>query len=193
MNDLIAACTKGNLDVVRKLVTEKSLDPSQKDQVTGMSPFHYASQHGHVDILAFFIECKCDATTRTKDKNTALHLACANGQVDAGLYLIEHLAQADLRRKNGEGNTPLHMACIGGSDRLVHALLESLPEALQAVNAKGTTPFGYAVRYSHLEIAKLLIARTKVGRGNSGHGIIRGNSGHFNVATGKKHPFYSCF
>ena len=29
----------------------------------------------------------------------------------------------------------------------------------------------------------------KVGRGNSGHGIIRGNSGHFNVATGKKHPF----
>ena len=49
MNDLIAACTKGNLDVVRKLVTEKSLDPSQKDQVTGMSPFHYASQHGHVD------------------------------------------------------------------------------------------------------------------------------------------------
>ena len=34
---------------------------------------------------------------------------------------------------------------------------------------------------------------SKVGRGNSGHGIVRGNSGHFNVATGKKHPFYSCF
>ena len=163
MNDLIVACTKGNVDVVRKLVTEKSLDPSQKDPVTGMSPFHYASQHGHVDILAFFIECKCDTMTGTKDKNTALHLACANGQVDAGLYLIEHLAQAHLRRRNREGNTPLHMACMGGSDRLVHALLESLPEALQAVNAKGTTPFGYAMRYSHLEIAKLLIARTTHG------------------------------
>ena len=109
------------------------------------------------------IERKCDVTTGTKDNNTALHLACANGQVDAGLYLIEHLAQAHLRRRNREGNTPLHVACIGGSDRLVLALLESLPEALQAVNAKGITPFGYAVRYSHLEIAKLLIARTTHG------------------------------
>ena len=37
------------------------------------------------------------------------------------------------------------------------------------------------------------MSASKVGRGNSGHGIVRGNSGHFNVATGKKHPFYSCF
>ena len=35
----------------------------------------------------------------------------------------------------------------------------------------------------------LLDISSKVGRGNSGHGIVRGNSGHFNVATGKKHPF----
>ena len=39
----------------------------------------------------------------------------------------------------------------------------------------------------------VLYVASKVGRGNSGHGIVRGNSGHFNVATGKKHPFYSCF
>jgi len=127
MNDLIAACTKGNLNVVRKLVTEKALDPSQKDQVTGMSPFHYASQHGHVDILAFFLaDCGCEATSGTRDKNTALHLACANSQVDAGTYLIEHMAPTDLRRKNKEGNTPLHLACIGDPSFRLHSSLLAL-------------------------------------------------------------------
>ena len=116
-----------------------------------------------ISSLFFLADCGCEATSGTRDKNTALHLACANSQVDAGTYLIEHMAPTDLRRKSKEGNTPLHLACIGGSDRLVHTLLERFPEALQAVNAKGIPPFGYAVRYSHLEIAKLLIARSTHG------------------------------
>ena len=57
----------------------------------------------------------------------------------------------------------------------------------------GIAAHTYTRTVQPIRIQLYLGISSKVGRGNSGHGIVRGNSGHFNVATGKKHPFYSCF
>ncbi|KJE95587.1 hypothetical protein CAOG_06027 [Capsaspora owczarzaki ATCC 30864] len=53
--------------------------------------------------------------------NTALHLACWNGQIDTAVLLISAGANPNL--SNYEGRTPLHCACVNGHAELVAAII----------------------------------------------------------------------
>ena len=173
MDELVQACIDGRLDGVKWMLDRKR-DGAQKDE-KGWFPLHYASQYGHLPVVELLLEHGYDHSVETYDRNTPLHLACANKRTDIALRLLRAQPQGAPLRKNRDGNTPLHLACKTGSVRVVRALLDNLKatytpalgqdrfslsvylSTAYAPNKEGVTPFGYAVSHSHREIANMLL------------------------------------
>lgn len=71
--------------------------------------------HLHTYFLGANISTKC------KNSNKVLHIACMGGNVNILQILVDN--GADLQWKNAESKTALHVACAVGSNRAVEFLL----------------------------------------------------------------------
>ena len=70
---LMLACQTGQLEVVKKLVSEYS-DINDKD-CNGMTPLMIAIQHDHQDVALFLIQRNAQLNIKAKNGKTPLHLA----------------------------------------------------------------------------------------------------------------------
>jgi len=78
--------------------------------------------------------------------STALHMASANGHVEAMKLLLAAGASVDLC--NAEGNSPLHWACSNGRGEAVRLLMEHKAEPSK-LNAFERTPVDDALDAGH--------------------------------------------
>ncbi|RKP09758.1 ankyrin repeat-containing domain protein [Thamnocephalis sphaerospora] len=63
---------------------------------------------------------------RNASGNTPLHMASANGHLEAVDFLCQRCTTVDaVNAQNGEGNTPLHWAALNGHKDVVGRLLEA--------------------------------------------------------------------
>ena len=85
---------------------------------------------------------------------TALHIACRQGQLEIAQGL--HSTGASLDATDVNGDTPLHFACMSGHLDVARWLHSSGCASLDAANIIGWTPLHYACRSGLLEIAQLL-------------------------------------
>ena len=82
--------------------------------------------------------------------DTALHLACLNGQTTVVEDLLAH--GADMEARGAQANRPIHLACAGGYEDVVGALVLR-GCVLSAQNANGALP---STLCSNLEIKALV-------------------------------------
>lgn len=100
---LMMASLKGQTDLVRRLI-ERDADVNKP----GWAPLHYASTHGHLEIMALLLEHHAFIDAQSPNGTTPLMMAAMYGTPEAVKLLLD--AGADTQMKNQLGMTALDFA-----------------------------------------------------------------------------------
>ena len=174
------ACQKGYMEVARLLVAAEGGVRALKVKAGGkFTPFEVATREGHADIAAMLA-----GAFREHDKTmTDLHLACADGNLQAARLLVEAGGAELVRAGDDTSRTALHFACLNGHLEVARLLVEvggtelvqavplwiQLPESkngyvklrthqfVGAANDTNWTALHAACQNGHLEVARLLV------------------------------------
>ena len=93
-------------------------------------------------------------------KNSALHMACANGHAEIiKLLLKQSSIKSDLQ--NDSGNTPLHYAAFNGKKDIVEMLINHKANA-NLKNLSEKLPIEDALQNGHVDIAEMLASVSKL-------------------------------
>ena len=143
-----AACTSGNLAVVKWLVQHDAALDAQDN--AGMQPIHCACAWGHLEVLEWLhaAGAAIDATDGTGVQ--PMHVACSSGRLDIVQHL--HAWGADIACRDGSGMQPVHAASACGHTA-VGIWLKSMGAAIDARDNNGVQPLAYACVSGHAEMA----------------------------------------
>lgn len=144
---LRAACMKGQLDTVEKLI-DAGADVNQSDGC--QKPLTTACIWGHLSVIKVMIKAGA-SVNQSIGKETPLTAACAAGHLNVVQELIK--GGADLNRCD-DNHTPLTVACFEGHQAIVNELIKAGAD----VNKKDkvTTPLEAALNNRHLSIVEEL-------------------------------------
>jgi ankyrin repeat protein len=194
------ACIEGNLERV-KFVSSHEMSWYRGDSF-GMTPFAFACQHGHLDIVQWLMPF-VNPTSLNVDGLSPLDLACSHGCIDIVQWLYPLLdpshrsscLHAAVQGKrvdivqwlidqhhplitNHEQDTPLHIACRVNSLECVQ-LLRSY--GLDERNSDRQTPFLLACQFGRLPLAQYLYTQ---GVNIHHHNIYHENAFHLACESG---------
>ncbi|XP_071094679.1 putative ankyrin repeat protein RF_0381 [Haliotis cracherodii] len=88
-NILHRSCKKGNLEIVRYVLTQNMVDINSK-QGEGMTAVLLAAQSGTRDVFDLLTEEGADLSVVNTDGENVLHLACREGNEDIVKYVLSH-------------------------------------------------------------------------------------------------------
>ena len=103
---------------------------------------------------------------KTVNGDTALHVACIGGNLEAVDHLLNFSDQSSirecLRHQNKEGNSPLHLALMSGNHQIASSLLEcfmpvDFKHVISRPNRLGETCFGLTVKAKDWNMVILLL------------------------------------
>lgn len=136
-----------------KLLLEYRGDPNAVDAL-GEQPLHFAARNGDTDCLRLLIEFESSADSqRTKDRNTALHVA-ASSEYTNGIRPLTSVIPVDA--KNSFGETPLFSA-VSKDHMEASRLLIELGADVNAADYTGRTSLMLAARRGLLDHVQWLI------------------------------------
>ena len=164
LSPLHYAVKGGHLDAVKMLVLDKSHNPYCFD-LTGNTPFHLATQLGHLEIVQwFFSGLSLDPNICTNNilGFTPLHIACFNDNEKLVRYFID-LPTCDMfMRSRVKGMTGLHIAAQGGHAKILK-LLTAIPNCdLLCKSFNGFTALQLAVDLGNFECTVMLASALKL-------------------------------
>lgn len=152
---LIVAIKRGNIDKVREF-HKKGLNFNQYME-NGDTPLHVAAANSYFEIVSYI--CEKVQKVNINDKNfsgdTALLLACINGDKTIVRFLIENGAMVNV--KENRGYTPFMAACANGHVEIAKYLVEKTNVKYNSRNLDGQTAMHRAAHYGQLEVLKFLI------------------------------------
>ncbi|KAH9779079.1 ANK REP REGION domain-containing protein [Citrus sinensis] len=125
------------IDVDRNLVRVQGRE--------GVTPLHYVAEKGNVDLLCKLLAaCPESITEVTIRKETALHVAAKNDQLEAVECTLVWLRYVDmediLNWTDDEGNTLLHITISKSQIKLVKLIVKRARDQINALNLQGKTP-----------------------------------------------------
>ncbi|KAJ3498331.1 hypothetical protein NLG97_g1201 [Lecanicillium saksenae] len=118
---------------------------------------HHAARHGTVPMMRTLLECEVDPDRNVNEtKQTALHFACASGNLDRITALLDY--GADPMICDIEGYTAYHFAVRTGKEKLIKWLLSGRrhPDPLLQ---NGPTLLHESCRAGNAPVVKLLLKR----------------------------------
>ena len=140
-----------------------------------MTLLQQAAQRGNVAEIRRLVANGRNVNERDANGVAALHVAAANGSVEAMRVLVVELG-ADKDAKNDAGSTAMHVAAVYGQVEAIKAL-EQLGAQLDAQAANEDTPLKISIRAGHHQAAQVLRelertarARTEAERTAAGRG-----------------------
>ncbi|XP_067095571.1 glutaminase kidney isoform, mitochondrial-like isoform X1 [Osmerus mordax] len=122
--ELVSLFNFHNYDNLRHFA--KKLDPrrqSDDDRNKSVVNLMFAAYSGDVSALRRFALCAANMEERDYDSRTALHVAAAEGHVEAVIFLTEN-CKVDPHVKDRWGNSPIDDAIQFGRDNVVAVLQE---------------------------------------------------------------------
>ncbi|WP_353270420.1 ankyrin repeat domain-containing protein [Wolbachia endosymbiont (group A) of Myopa testacea] len=156
-NDLIQAAKKGDINEVRRLISEgANVNATDWLQET---PLHFAAASGHKQVVQALLDKGANVNAEDEEGNTPLALT-PNEEIKTILQSTDELLEAArkgdidaVNRPINEGanvnatdwlqETPLHLAAVRGHKEVVEALLDKGAN-VDVQNDKGETPFNSA-------------------------------------------------
>jgi ankyrin repeat protein len=129
------AAERGDFRLVNLLVNA-GCPVNAVDNLKGYSALHYALLHNYTRIARFLLSRRADLNLQDNDGNFPLHIAAANGCVDAVMLLLEH--RADPNCMNRYRKNPLHFVAVGPKNQ-------------------AEFPFASQNEENYLEIAEILL------------------------------------
>jgi len=120
------------------------------------TPLHAAVRHGHVGMTKVLVSNGAKINVYDDRGLAPIHQAVQSGNLEIVEYLIDNGAFVNCKEKN-TGSTELHLAVAMGYNDIVDLLIEkgSFPGIKDKNNE---TPFDFAWKYNHKELAYHLLA-----------------------------------
>lgn len=151
-----------------ELLLAHGADVNAKD-VGGMTPLHWATSHGHNEVVNEVVEVLLAHGADVNAKNTwgrmPLYLAAINGNKEiVEMLLVAH--RVDINAKDNNGNTPLDLAITTRGNKDVVEVLLAHGADVNAKDKGGWTPLDLAMFAQHDDVAEILRSHGgKVGAG----------------------------
>jgi ankyrin repeat protein len=158
--ELHKAIKKGNLELAKKLITEKK--GINTENKSGVTPLMLAAGIGQQEIVSALLNAGADINARDENGWRPLMYAAFQGHIDIVKSLMDKDAKLDPTKKEvllkrvKKMYTPLMCASAGGHLDIAKLLIEKGAN-LKIKDVEKWTALMYALRHGHLEIAKLLI------------------------------------
>ena len=122
--EICDACSKGDLDLVKRLITRGTSPWVRDDQGNTLIHLCCSSYHCGLDVLQYLIdtsEIVSCSFLRNNEGSTPLHLSCGAGKKEFVEFLIHghHNDNFDFGLPNYQGETPLYFASRNGHSNIV--------------------------------------------------------------------------
>ena len=147
LNLLAAATIAQQIDIVKLLLTDYSMDPyvmSMRNDTSLPyieSMFHYAPQSFIIAIMKY---CGVKSDFKTTEGFSLLHCAIVFNCFDVVCFLLAEHSNIDVNvtTDNDTLDTPLHLAYLYGQTQIAQYLIQHGAD-VYAVNSNGCTPYEY--------------------------------------------------
>ena len=116
------ACIEGDLDLVKRWLSNNKVDVNVKDYINERSGIHYAALNGRVDVVKVLLQNGADVNDVDVLEWTALHCAAKKGHVGVVKVLIQN--GADVNAVDEEKSTALHYAARYGHVDVAKVLIQ---------------------------------------------------------------------
>ena len=155
------ASENGYKSVLQCLLTHAECNPNVLD-IHGNTPLHIACREDYLECVKLIIETstvslRVDFNLTNKQKKTALHLACMNGNKSIAEYLLTH-AECNPNIQDMYGNTPLHIATWNSELELLKSIIET--STVSSVPDLSNNDRQTACRNGHSDIAEHFLTHT---------------------------------
>ena len=115
------ACYRGSLSEVQWIVHKFGYENYKRGH-HGWTPLHSAAYGGHLFILQYLIDNKCDPNVSDDEDVTLLHVSSYKGHINIVTYLIgTHNVLVDA--VDCYNTTAVMYAALGGQDEVIHLLI----------------------------------------------------------------------
>ncbi|XP_046581507.1 histone-lysine N-methyltransferase EHMT2-like [Haliotis rubra] len=121
--DLRAACMKGNLAEVKRILDTSRIDVNSRD-VFGRTPVMWAALRGHRDGVELLVRRGADVSLVTNDGDNILHWACVGGDRKTVEFVL-FLDGVDIDATNNNGDTAADVARGKGHHQLFIIVVHS--------------------------------------------------------------------
>jgi len=191
--DIYSASALGMTDRVRSLI-RADRKAAGKAGYYDLTPLHWATMGGHLDVMRLLIANGADPNAKAKDGVTPIYGAIAYDHHEATDMLISK--GASVKMKATGGLTPLHHACSYGREKLVRVFLDK-GAPVDERDTQRDTPLHYASRKGHEKVVAVLLrnraeAKAKNKRGETPLDLARAggyeNVARLLIAAGAKGP-----
>ena len=144
-NLLKAATIAQQLDIVKLLLTDYSMDPYVMSMSKDESlPFieYILLRAPQSFIIAIMKYCGVKLDFKTTNGFSLLHCAVAFNCFDVVCFLLKECSNIDVKAIDDDMNTPLHLAYLCGHTQMAQYLIQHGAD-VYAVNSDGCTPYEY--------------------------------------------------
>lgn len=149
---LIAACSRGNMAVIRELI-ECGADVNAVNS-ENESSLLAASKNGHLETISYLLDNNADIEIRDNVGYGVLHAAAGFGHLAVLEILLPRIGSKD--SPDAFGNTPLIYAAMYGHYNIVEFLLQNGADP-DAQNVNGSTPLMEAAADGHRNTVEVLL------------------------------------
>ena len=140
-----------HIPIIQFLIQQNNVSKSEKEKV-----FLWAVNKNYEGIIHYLIEQNEINKNAINEKGeTALHIACSEGNLNIVKYLIE-VAKLDKEARSANQSTPLHIACHNAHLDIVKYLVDEAHVNKQPHDIYGRTPY-YIISHSYTHNQELFI------------------------------------
>ena len=115
------ACYRGSLSEVQWIMQKFGYENYERGH-HGWTPLHSTAYGGHLDVLHYLIDNKCDPNISDDDDVALLHVSSYNGHIDIIAYLIDTCNEL-VDAVDCYNTTAVMHATLGGQDKAVNLLI----------------------------------------------------------------------
>ena len=115
------ACYRGSLSEVQWIMQKFGYENYERGH-HGWTPLHSTAYGGHLDVLHYLIDNKCDPNISDDDDVTLLHVSSYKGHIDIIAYLID-TCNVLVDAVDCYNTTAVMYATLGGQDKAVNLLI----------------------------------------------------------------------
>ncbi|AYV76529.1 MAG: hypothetical protein Terrestrivirus8_22 [Terrestrivirus sp.] len=162
MFELHELCENGDIEVVKKYISDFGTNSLNEKNDRGATSFLLACSQGHKEIVELLIKTNGFSSLNEKDNSgaTPFFVACYYGEEEIVEILIKTNGFNSLNEQNNSGETPFLAVCMTpqGNEKIAELLIRTDGfDSLNEEDCYGQSPFWWACLHGHIKIIELLI------------------------------------